>query len=244
MLFGYFCLLQFTFGELNGDRNLLIMNKKRLFLFFIAIPGLIVLLCLGVWQTKRLAWKVSLLENISYNLKAEPSSLPTGLKKSEHNYKMVKVKGTLEPKSIFVLTPVKGSGAGFRVVTPFKLKDGRKILIDRGVIKEKEKARLETLGQERVVVGYLSWPNETDYFTPEPNLERNIWFSRDTEKMASFLEAQPILVVATQNRLDPSIKMQDPTNDIPNNHLQYAITWFMMSILWFGMSVYFVYKKD
>jgi surfeit locus 1 family protein len=36
--------------------------------------------------------------------------------------------------------------------------------------------------------------------------------------------------------------MQDPTIDIPNNHLQYAITWFMMAILWFGMSAYFVYK--
>jgi surfeit locus 1 family protein len=220
------------------------MNKKRLFVFFIAIPGLLVLLCLGVWQTKRLAWKEALLENISYNLRAEPSALPTRLNKSEHNYKMVKVKGALEPKSIFILIPVKGSGAGFRVVTPFKLKDGSKILIDRGVIREKEKVRFETLGQERLVVGYLSWPNETDYFTPEPNFKRNIWFSRDLEKMASFLEAQPILVVATQNRLDPSIKMQDPTNDIANNHLQYAFTWFMMSILWFGMSVYFVYKKD
>ena len=244
MLFGYFCLLQFTFGELNSDRNFLKMNKKRLFVVFIAIPGLLVLLSLGVWQTKRLAWKEALLENISYNLRAEPSALPTGLNKSEHNYKMVRVKGALEPKSIFILIPVKGSGAGFRVVTPFKLKYGSKILVDRGVIREKEKVRFETLGQERLVVGYLSWPNETDYFTPEPNFKRNIWFSRDLEKMASFLEAQPIMVVATQNRLDPSIKMQDPTNDIANNHLQYAITWFMMSILWFGMSVYFVYKKD
>ena len=69
-----------------------------------------------------------------------------------------------------------------------------------------------------------------------------MWFSRDLEKMANFLETQQILVVSTENRLDPSIKMQDPTKDIPNNHLQYAITWFMMAILWFGMSVYFVYK--
>ena len=60
--------------------------------------------------------------------------------------------------------------------------------------------------------------------------------------MAKFLEAQPILVVATENRLDPGIKMQDPTIHIPNNHLQYAITWFAMAFLWFGMSVYFVYK--
>ena len=155
---------------------------------------------------------------------------------------MVEVEGFLEPRAIFILTPVKGSGAGFRVISPLKLQDGRKILIDRGVIKEQDTDRLETLGQQNSVIGYLFWPNETDYFTPDPNFKRNIWFSRDLEKMASFLETQQILVVATENRLDPSLKMQDPTRDIPNNHLQYAITWFMMSILWFGMSAYFVYK--
>ena len=218
------------------------MNRKWLFVVFVAIPGLLVLLCLGVWQTKRLAWKEALLENISYNLSSEPSRLPTELKKSEHNYKMVQVEGFLEPRAIFILTPVKGSGAGFRVISPLKLEDGSKILIDRGVIKEQDRDRLESLGQQDLVIGYLFWPNETDYFTPDPNLERNIWFSRDLEKMASFLETQPILVVATENRLNPSLKMQDPTSDIPNNHLQYAITWFMMSILWFGMSAYFVYK--
>ena len=220
------------------------MNKKWVFLVLIAIPGLLVLLSLGIWQTKRLAWKEALLENINNNLTAEPSSLTSGIKKSLDNYKMVKVQGVLEPNSIFILTPIKGSGAGFRVISPLKLKDGSKILVDRGVIKERDKPRLKTPGQQQLVLGYLSWPNETDYFTPEPNFTRNIWFSRDLEKMANFLETEPILVVATENRLDPSIKMQDPTNDIPNNHLQYAITWFMMSILWFGMSVYFVYKKD
>ena len=61
-------------------------------------------------------------------------------------------------------------------------------------------------------------------------------------KMSSFLEVQPILIVETENRLDPSIKMRDPIREIPNNHLQYAFTWFTMSILWFGMSTYFVYK--
>jgi len=220
------------------------MNKKWLFFVCIALPGLLILLSLGVWQTKRLAWKEALLENIRSNLSSQPSLLPISTKKSEHNFKMVKVEGSLEPKSIFILTPVKGSGAGFRVISPFKLIDGGKILVDRGVIKERDKLLLKTSGQQRSVLGYLSWPNETDYFTPEPNFARNIWFSRDLEKMANFLETEPILVVATENRLDPSIKMQDPTNDIPNNHLQYAITWFMMSILWFGMSVYFVYKKD
>ena len=231
-------------GSLTAPENLSKMKKKWVFFVFIAIPGLLVLLSLGVWQTKRLAWKEALLESINYNLSSEPLFLPNGVKKSEHNFKMVKVKGALEPRSIFILTPVKGSGAGFRVISPFKLVDGGKILIDRGVIKEKDKSFLKTSRQQSLLSGYLSWPNETDYFTPEPNFTRNIWFSRDLEKMANFLETQPILVVLTENRLDPSIRMQDPTNDIPNNHLQYAITWFMMAILWFGMSVYFVYKKD
>ena len=80
------------------------MNRKWLFVIFVAVPGLVVLLSLGVWQTKRLAWKEALLANISYNLSSEPSILPTKLKKSEHNYKMVEVEGFLEPRAIFILT--------------------------------------------------------------------------------------------------------------------------------------------
>ena len=218
------------------------MYRKWFFVGFVAVPGLVALLSLGGWQVKRLAWKEALLENISSNLEDEPSRLPKSLEKTEHNYKMVKVEGLLGTRSIFILTPVKGSGAGYRVISSLKLKDGKKILIDRGVIKEQVKTRLETFEKQRSVIGYLYWPNETDYFTPDPNLKRNIWFSRDLEKMANFLESQPILVVATENRLDPSIKMHDPTINIPNNHLQYAITWFTMAFLWFGMSAYFVYK--
>ena len=218
------------------------MNRKWFFVGFVAAPGLLALLCLGGWQMKRLVWKEALLENISTSLSGKPSQLPESAKKSEHNYKMIEVEGLLGPRSIFILTPVKGSGAGYRVISPLKLKDGKKILIDRGVIKEEDKIRIKTFEKQRSVIGYLFWPNETDYFTPDPNFKRNIWFSRDLEKMASFLETQPILVVATENRLDPSIKMQDPTIHIPNNHLQYAITWFMMAFLWFGMSAYFVYK--
>ena len=40
------------------------MNKKWLFVIFVAVPGFLVLVYLGVWQTKRLAWKETILENI------------------------------------------------------------------------------------------------------------------------------------------------------------------------------------
>ena len=151
---------------------------------------------------------------------------------------------TFAPSTLFVLTSTKEFGPGFRVVSPFNLEDGSKVLVDRGVIREDEKHELKTSIQNRVVTGNLFWPNETDYFTPEPNFRRNIWFARDLTKMSECFSTHATLVVATEDKLETQLKMQNPSINISNNHLQYAITWFMMSILWFGMSVYFVYKVD
>ena len=220
------------------------MKKKWLFIVFVAIPGFIALTSLGVWQTKRLAWKEALLANIDQNLSAKPMQLPQGPNKKQHNYRMVQIEGTFDKDALFVLTSTKEFGPGFRVVSPFNLEDGSKVLVDRGVIREDEKNELKTSIQNRLVTGYLFWPNETDYFTPEPNLKRNIWFARDLTKMSDFLSTLAVLVVATEDKLETKLKMQNPSINISNNHLQYAITWFMMSILWFGMSVYFVYKID
>ena len=220
------------------------MIKKWLFIVFVAIPGFIALISLGVWQTKRLAWKEALLANIDQNLSAKPIQLPQGPNKKQHNYRMVQIEGTFDRDALFVLTSTKEFGPGFRVVSPFNLEDGSKVLVDRGVIREDEKNELKTSIQNRLVTGYLFWPNETDYFTPEPNLKRNIWFARDLTQMSDFLSTLAVLVVATEDKLETKLKMQNPSINISNNHLQYAITWFMMSILWFGMSVYFVYKID
>ena len=79
------------------------MNRKWFFVGFVAVPGLLALLSLGVWQVKRLAWKDALLENISSNLEDKPSRLSKILEKTEHNYKMVEVEGFLEPTAIFIL---------------------------------------------------------------------------------------------------------------------------------------------
>jgi surfeit locus 1 family protein len=49
------------------------------------------------------------------------------------------------------------------------------------------------------VTGNLHWPDEIDpWFTPDPDLARNIWFARDVPAMARVLETDPVLVVARQ----------------------------------------------
>jgi len=32
------------------------------------------------------------------------------------------------------------------------------------------------------------------------------------------------------------------TIGIPNNHFQYAVTWFSLSIIWMGMTVYWIWR--
>ena len=150
------------------------MKKKWLFIVFIALPGFIALISLGAWQPKRLAWKEALLTNIAQNLSAVPIELPQGSNKKQHNYRVVEIEGSFGREALFVLTSTKEFGPGFRVVSPFNLQDGIKVLVDRGVIREDEKNELKTSIQNRLIIGYLFWPDEADYFTPEPNFKRNI----------------------------------------------------------------------
>ena len=218
------------------------MIKNWIFIFLICIPGFLVLLWLGSWQLQRLAWKENLINEITTRLNSEPRDMPTSPNSGDHNYYMTKIEGQIQSDSIHVLTSTKKIGPGFRVISPAILTDGRSILIDRGIIPEKDKSLSLGSGGSSIT-GYLLWPNETDYFTPEPNLEKNIWFARDLDKMANFLRTEKVLLVVTKLQQGSNFNVQNPTVNIPNNHLQYAITWFSMGILWLAMSVYFFLKN-
>ncbi len=218
------------------------MIKNWIFIFFVCIPGLIILLWLGSWQLQRLVWKETLIDEITTRLGSVPGDMPLHANSNNHNYFMTSIDGKIQSARIHVLTSTKKIGPGFRVISPLILKDGRSILIDRGIISEKDKNTPLGLGGNSIT-GYLLWPNETDYFTPEPNLEKNIWFARDLEGMANFFKTEEILLVATRLKQPSNFNIQDPTINIPNNHLQYAITWFLMAGLWLAMSIYFFLKN-
>ena len=99
------------------------------------------------------------------------------------------------------------------------------------------------LSSDISLVGNLHWPDEVDSFTPEPDLENNIWFARDVERVASALQTEPILIILKDSTFkDKNINpMPIDTTHIPNDHLQYAITWFSLAIIWALMSCLFIW---
>jgi surfeit locus 1 family protein len=92
------------------------------------------------------------------------------------------------------------------------------------------------------VVGTLHWPDETDSFTPPPDAARDIWFARDVPAMAAKLQTEPVLIVTREATGDGITPLPVGTQGIPNNHLNYAVTWFSLAAVWAGMTLLLLWR--
>ena len=214
--------------------------RRFWFIVFIGFAGTACLLYLGKWQIDRLYWKLDVLKKIDQKIAAAPVLLPAEPSESVHKYLSVEISGQFLRESIRVLASKKRYGAGYRIIHVFRT-NGRRLLVDLGFVGLETDYDID-LSSDISLVGNLHWPDEVDNFTPEPDLENNIWFARDVERVASALQTEPILLILKDSTLkDQNIKpMPIDTTHIPNDHLQYAITWFSLAIIWALMSCLFI----
>ena len=215
--------------------------KRIWFIVFIGFAGTACLLYLGKWQIDRLYWKLDVLKKIDQKIAAAPVPLPAEPSESVHKYLSVEISGQFLQESIRVLASKKRYGAGYRIIHVFRA-NGRRLLVDLGFVGLETDYDVDLIN-DISLVGNLHWPDEVDNFTPEPDLENNIWFARNVERVASALQTEPILIILKDSTLkDQNIKpMPIDTTHIPNDHLQYAITWFSLAIIWALMSCLFIW---
>ena len=95
------------------------------------------------------------------------------------------------------------------------------------------------------VTGNLYWPDEVDSFTPENDLQANIWFARDVPALADALGTEPVMIIArTSSVSDPTVTpLPVDTSAIPNRHLEYLLTWYGLAITWVLMTLYFLRRR-
>ncbi len=208
------------------------------------IVGTAILVGLGTWQLQRLQWKEGMIAQIDARIADAPIALPESAGEAADEYLPVEVTGRFTDREIDVLTSVKGIGPGYRVITAFQTEDGRRILVDRGFIPQTDKAAARP-PVDATVTGNLLWPDETDSFTPEPDLAANIWFARDVPAMAASLKTEEILVVLRQTTelSSPVMPLPVDSDGIPNNHLEYVITWYGIAVIWVLMTGYFLWRQ-
>lgn len=216
------------------------MNRRMIAPLLFGIIGVAILVSLGMWQLRRLEWKTAILAEINSRLAAAAVAVPLAPEPATERYLHVRAEGELLPGELHVYTSVPPLGVGYRVIAAMALADGRRILLDRGFIPIGEKDASRPLGPI-AVEGALVWPDETDSFTSDPDRVKNIWFARDVPLMASALGTEPVMIaVATSSLAGP--RPLPVVVVIRNDHLQYAITWFGLAIVWTLMTVLWLWR--
>jgi len=199
------------------------------------LAGTAILIGLGVWQLQRLEWKEALIAGLEARLAAAPVPLPAKPDPQADAFLRVVVKGTVGGTELHLLTSLPPQGPGFRVIAPLEDAVGRRVLVDLGYVPEAQKAAPRPPASG-TVTGTLYWPEEVDRFTPPPDTGANIWFARDLPAMAAALGAEPLLIVAESHPMGASPQALPLGVNMPNDHLQYAITWFTLALAWAVMS--------
>jgi len=233
------------------------MARIRLSLWptMFAVPALAVLIGLGVWQLHRHDQKTAFLGRIEAGLAAEPVRLPADIADPDQwDYRRTLVTGAfLHDRELYLASRSHRGQAGLHVVTPLRRTDadaaGDIILVNRGWVptdRRDRASRADGLPEEAVTVsGILRRPVERGWMVPDNEPDANLWFWVDLPAMAEAAGIAPAPSVILEADVDPAggaLPIGGQTRlEIPNNHLQYAITWFAFAVIL--MVIYLLYHR-
>jgi surfeit locus 1 family protein len=215
------------------------------------LPGFALLLGLGVWQIERHHEKEALIASVEAGMSAAPVPLDTALREGSANaeYHHVQVAGRFQHDSeLYVFSRGPMGAVGVEVVTPLVQENGQTVLVDRGFVPEalrdpKTRAAGQVEG-EVSLTGVLRLPQQPGMFTPAPDRQTRLWFVKDVPNMAAALNvaAPPVLIEADATPNPGGWPLGGRTRvEFPNDHLQYAITWFGLALAL--LTVYLLYHR-
>ena len=210
----------------------------------LGIAGVAVLMSLGFWQVSRMGEKRAVIEAIEARIMDAPVALPAAPDPARDRYLPVRAEGNFTGEAVHVLAAQRAAGTGTHVLAVLEKPDGSRVLVERGFLPDAARVGYDPATGAARVLGNLHWPRDADRHTPEPDLERGLWFAREVEPIAAHLGSDPVLIVArTEAPPAPTLRpVPVGTEGIPDNHFEYAVTWFLLAIAWAGMTVYLLWR--
>lgn len=233
------------------------------------VLGVLLLVGLGSWQMLRLQWKLDLIDKRAASLTANPVTMYDVEAGMEHGYDVdflrVRLHGEYRHEASRYVYRARGKRPGYQLITPFMDKSGFIVLVDRGFIDQRMlEAPIEsdTRNPEgRITITGITRNRASDrnLFSPEADTRQGIWYWYDLVGISASMpdnllegyEGPEPITSAMFVQLEPggepgTGKWPDPEDlkvELPNNHLQYAVTWFSLALVLVVMSWLFIRKR-
>lgn len=207
------------------------MTRRLLLPGLMTLAMLFILIGLGTWQIHRLHWKEAILAQIA-RAEAAPAVPLTG---HPSPFEKVAVTGTLRPGlsasyGVDVRDTHAGTEMGTFLIQVLDRPGQPPLLVDRGWVPRNRTTALAQPQGETTIVGYAHPPETPGLFSPGDDPAARVFYTLDPARIGASLglrRVAPFILVALgppspQAWPAPAQHLPRP----PNNHLNYAMTWF------------------
>lgn len=205
----------------------------------LALIMLVILILLGVWQTKRYHYKQNLLSQYQAALRQSPTDFSKLNENDNNNFKPVYLTGHyLNEKTLLLENRYQQGRPGVEVLTPFQINhQSRVLLINRGFTSQTD---IPPILGEKTLQGYIQILGYQGFTLGQDILSPNQWPLRiqkinfEALSQLTQLSFYPFIL-----RLTP----HQPTTVMPQRHLGYAIQWFAMAFALIVAFLFFSAKR-
>ena len=232
----------------------MIQFRPLFWLTVVTLPAFITLILLGSWQLQRLQWKNQLIDQFEARV-AAPAVSPLSadsVRPGDEFIRLALVGEFLHDQEIYLTGRTYEGNAGFHVVTPFLLADGRTILINRGWVAEAYRDRstreFSLVAGQVTVDAILRLPASKGYFVPENDPDAGFWFTLVPSQIVEYMGIlAPVITSYYADALRTSEVVTLPIGaktelNLRNAHLSYAMTWYGIALALVGVYSAFHYQ--
>ncbi|CAN5352970.1 SURF1 family protein [soil metagenome] len=212
----------------------------RLIVGTLWIAAIAVLLGLCVWQVQRRAWKLDLIAHVDAGLKAAPIAAPATANPGD-TYRRVFVSGVFLKNCDSFVQASTIHGPGWWVMTPLRTNNGTAVMINRGFVADRHSGAVS--GTATRISGLLRLTEPGGGFLRSNDPAADRWYSRDVAAIAKrrgVSNVAPYFIDADATDIPGQPIGGLTVINFPNNHLVYAITWFILAIMAFAGFIYWI----
>ncbi|MBB5073652.1 surfeit locus 1 family protein [Bartonella callosciuri] len=224
---------------------------------------------LGVWQIQRLDWKTNLITSANQRIhlppiKAPPQNQWAHVTFEKDEYRPVIITGKFLKNKNILVTAVSQDTTGYWVLTPLQTADNTLTFVNRGFIPMDARNDFQNSEQlhtndsphqhsvtdtkQTTIIGLLRMSEKNGFFPRKNNPDNNLWYTRDLPAMAQKLGLSTVAPYFIDAGKKTATQAALPIAGLtivhfPNNHLVYAITWFILAAGVLGGSFFLLRQK-